>query len=223
MEIVSQQESGMPTHPFHLISAANDYRDSVVGALMYRRIHLETALSDLIARSDTLAEVAYVLVETLREGHKVLLTGNGGSAAEAQHFAAELVGRFKRERAPYAVLALTTDTSILTAVANDYGYTDVFSRQIRAFGQENDLLIALSTSGESDNLIHAARAARQLRMKVVAITGDRPSRLGALSDLALRVPTVDTALSQELHLMVTHILCDIAETQLAACEGGVRM
>ncbi len=156
------------------------------------------------------------LVETLRTGHKVLVAGNGGSAAEAQHFAAELVGRFKRERAPYAVLSLTTDTSILTAVANDYGYQNVFARQVSAFGQTGDMLIAFSTSGESENLVYAAEAAQRSSMTVIAITGDRPSRLECLASVTVRVPTVDTAVAQELHMIVTHILCDIVESQLAA-------
>ncbi len=150
--------------------------------------------------------------------NKVLVAGNGGSAAEAQHFAAELVGRFKRERAPYAVLSLTTDTSILTAVANDYGYADVFARQVLAFGQSGDLLIAFSTSGESENLLRAAVAGHQSRMTVIAITGDRPNRLDRLADVTVRVPVVDTAVAQELHMIVTHILCDIAESELASCN-----
>src|SRR5947209_20629823 len=119
---------------------------------------LDIALSQLTTRATTLLEVATRLVETLHRGRKVLVAGNGGSAAEAQHFATELVGRFKRERAPYAVLSLATDTSILTAVANDYGYQNVFARQVLALGQPGDLLIAFSTSGESENLICAATA-----------------------------------------------------------------
>src|SRR5438874_4072172 len=121
-----------------------DYYTSIVNTLAERRLALDIALGQLTARATTLLEVATRLVETLRRGHKVLVAGNGGSAAEAQHFAAELVGRFKRERVPYAVLSLTTDTAILTAVANDYGYQDVFARQVFAFGQPEDLLVAFS-------------------------------------------------------------------------------
>ena len=142
--------------------------------------------------------------------------GNGGSAAEAQHLAAELVGRFKRERMPYAVISLATDTAILTAIANDYGYQDVFARQLRALGQPGDLLIAFSTSGESENVLRAAEAGHQCLLKVVAVTGERPSRLEALSDVTVRVPCIDTAVAQELHMVVTHILCDIAETWLSS-------
>src|SRR5437763_1289951 len=135
-----------------------DYHSTIVEALAARRGTLDTALTQLMTRAQALAEVATRLVETLRTGHKVLVAGNGGSAAEAQHFAAELVGRFKRERSPYAVMALTTDTSILTAIANDYGYQDVFARQVLALGQPGDMLIVFSTSGESENLLCAAQA-----------------------------------------------------------------
>src|SRR5215470_15763267 len=122
---------------------------------------LDNALAQFKTRAALITEVTTRLIETLRSGHKVLVAGNGGSAAEAQHFAAELVGRFKRERAPYAVLSLTTDTSILTAVANDYGYRDVFARQVHALGQPGDLFIAFSTSGESENLLRAAIVGRR--------------------------------------------------------------
>jgi len=192
------------------------YHNTIVNSLIERRIILENALNKFALQANTLTQVALQLVETLRSGHKVLVAGNGGSAAEAQHFAAELVGRFKRDRAPYAVLALTTDTAILTAVANDYGYKDVFARQVLAFGQPNDMLIAFSTSGESENLLQAARAGRQCEMVTVAITGEAASSLEALSDMTIKVPLVDTALVQELHMIVTHILCDIAETQLSS-------
>jgi D-sedoheptulose 7-phosphate isomerase len=202
-----------------LITQGGNYHDAIVDALSSRRRIVDIAFAQLASRAEILTEVAARLVETLRLGHKVLAAGNGGSAAEAQHFAAELVGRFKRDRSPYAVLSLTTDTSILTAVANDYGYHDIFSRQVLALGQPGDLLIAFSTSGESENLVRAAEAAQQRRMTVVAVTGDQHSRLEGLADLTVRVPTIDTAIAQELHMVVTHILCDIAETELAADEG----
>ena len=196
-----------------------EYHDIIVSALADRRAMLDAALAKFVARAEVLAEAAQRLVETLRTGHKVLIAGNGGSAAEAQHFAAELVGRFKRERVPYAVLSLTTDTSILTAVANDYGYHDVFARQVYAFGQPDDLLITFSTSGESENLVRAALAGRQNMMAVVSLTGDRPNRLERLADVAIRVPAVDTDIVQELHLAALHILCDIAEQKLADWKG----
>ncbi|HEY7060962.1 MAG TPA: SIS domain-containing protein [Chloroflexota bacterium] len=195
------------------------YRDILADTLDGRRATLNAALAALSAQADDLAAVAASLVGTLRGGCKVLVAGNGGSAAEAQHFAAELVGRFQRERAPYAALALTTDTATLTAVANDYGYAAVFARQVRAFGQRGDLLLAFSTSGESENLLRAAAACRERQVGLVALTGARPSRLGAAADLALRVPSTETAVVQELHKILTHVLCDLVEAELVAWVG----
>jgi D-sedoheptulose 7-phosphate isomerase len=199
--------------------ASFDYHEAIVRALNCHWKMLDIALAQFNTRAAVFTEIAARLIETLRTGHKVLVAGNGGSAAEAQHFAAEFVGRFKRERSPYAVLSLTTDTSILTAVANDYGYQDVFARQVNAFGQPGDMLIAFSTSGESENLVRAATAGRERFMTVVAVTGNRPSRLENLADVTVCVPVADTAIAQELHMIVTHILCDIAESELAADEG----
>lgn len=216
------QEDGILLAPVPLIPPATPdhlYRDAVAASLAERRAALDTALAKLLAGPGPLAAAAARLVDTLRAGRKVLVAGNGGSAAEAQHFAAELVGRFKRERAAYAVLSLTTDTSILTAVANDYGYADVFARQVAAFGQPGDLLTVFSTSGESENLVRAAAAAHERGITVVAVTGSRPSRLARAADLALRMPLTDTALVQELHMAVTHILCDIAECELSRDDG----
>ncbi|HLH24160.1 MAG TPA: SIS domain-containing protein [Chloroflexota bacterium] len=195
------------------------YRDAVADALKGRRTTLDMALRELTARADDVAAVAARLVATLRSANKVLVAGNGGSAAEAQHFAAELVGRFKHDRAPYAALALTTDTATLTAVANDYGYPDVFARQVLAFGQRGDLLLAFSTSGESENLLRAAAACQARGIGLVAITGARPSRLEAAADLTLRMPAGDAAVIQELHKIITHVLCDLIETELMAWPG----
>jgi D-sedoheptulose 7-phosphate isomerase len=197
-----------------------DYQDAIVEAILARRALLAEALEALARRAPILAEVADRLVVTLRDGGRVLVAGNGGSAAEAQHFAAELVGRFKRERAPYAVLSLTADTATLTALANDYGYATVFTRQVRALGQRGDLFLAYSTSGESENVVHATLAAREQGMGTVAVTADRPSRLERAADLTVRVPVADTAAAQELHMMVTHILCDLVEATLANSDGS---
>jgi D-sedoheptulose 7-phosphate isomerase len=219
------QEDGTLLAPVTAVppeSPAILFYDAVTQSLAGRRAAIDTALSRMLAGASPLAAAAARLVDTLRSGHKVLVAGNGGSAAEAQHFAAELVGRFKRERAAYAVMSLTTDTSILTAVANDYGYADVFARQVAAFGHPGDLLLAYSTSGESDNLLRAADVAHARGMTVVAVTGSNPSRLSRAADLALRMPLTDTPLVQELHMAVTHILCDIAECQLAGDEERVR-
>jgi D-sedoheptulose 7-phosphate isomerase len=159
------------------------------------------------------------MISALRNGHKVLSAGNGGSAADAQHFAAELVGRYKRERSPYPAIALTTDTSILTAIGNDYGYDDVFARQVGALGREGDVLLAYSTSGRSENLVRAAEEAHRRGMSVVSLTGDGNSPLAVTADIALRMPATDTPVIQEMHLMTTHLLCDLIEAELASEES----
>ena len=217
MNLYSQNEILTLVAPIQPYAYTN-FNQSVLDALIWRRKFLDTALTTLMLRTAALAEVAALLVEAIHSGHKALVAGNGGSAAEAQHFAAELVGRFKRERLPYAVLSLTTDTSILTAIANDYGYQDVFARQVCAFGQPGDVFIAFSTSGESENLLRAAQAGHERSVSVVAITGDCPSSLESLADITVRVPVVDTALVQEMHMMVTHVLCDIVEAELATSQ-----
>lgn len=191
--------------------------DAIAPALAEKRALLASALEHL--STDTLADAAALMLTRLRAGNKVLVAGNGGSAAEAQHFAAELVGRFKRERSPYASICLNTDTSILTAVANDYGYEQVFSRQVLGLGQPGDVLVTFSTSGESENLIRAAATARQLGMAVIAVVRDAPCRLERLADIAIGAPVDDTATAQELHMVVTHVLCDFVEAALSGDEA----
>ena len=151
------------------------------------------------------------IVAALSTGKPLLVCGNGGSAADAQHLAAELVGRFERERPELAAIALTTDSSILTAVANDYGYDEVFARQVRALGQTGDVLVAISTSGDSPNVLAAARAAQSRSMPVIALTGKGGGKLGALmgaGDVHLCVPHERTMRIQEVHLLIVHCLCD---------------
>ena len=216
--MVRREQPVALTLPGQSVTRGADHQDIVLNALACRRVTLNNALAQFATRAEALAEVATRLVEALRTGHKVLVAGNGGSAAEAQHFAAELVGRFKRERRAYAVHSLTTDTSILTAIANDYGYAEVFARQVQGLGQPGDLLLLFSTSGESENLIRAALMAQQCLVTVAAITGDSTSRLEHIADVTVRVPAVDAAVAQELHMMVTHILCDVTESELAKYE-----
>lgn len=200
------------------ISERNDYYASMVVALTDHCASLTEALNGLQTQAGILAEMALRLARTLQSGQKVLVAGNGGSAAQAQHFAAELVGRFKRERAPYPVMALTTDTAILTALANDYGYEDVFARQVQAFGHPDDLLVVFSTSGESGNLLRAVQAGQELGMFTAAIIGERQCRLERLTDLAIQAPVAETAAIQELHMVIIHLLCDIVEAHLSAAE-----
>ena len=191
------------------------YGRQFAAAIGTRRAELDAALARLARAAPALAGVAALVIGALRGGQRVLVAGNGGSAAEAQHFAAELVGRFRREREPYAVVALTADAAILTAVANDYGYAEVFARQVRGLGQRGDLLLLFSTSGESENLVRAAQVARQRGLTTIAIIGARPCRLAGLAEFVVRAPATEAPLVQELHQVITHLLCAVIEAELA--------
>jgi len=161
-----------------------------------------------------IAEVACEICSALEGGRKVLLFGNGGSAADAQHMAAEWVGRFQRERRPLPAIALTTNTSILTAIGNDYGYDQVFVRQVRALGQKGDIAVAISTSGNSPNVLLAADAANEIGMVTVALTGRDGGKLGPKASYHLNVPHSLSARIQEIHIMVGHILCELADEKM---------
>jgi D-sedoheptulose 7-phosphate isomerase len=158
-------------------------------------------------------EAASAVVEALRAGHKVLVFGNGGSASDAQHFAAELVGRFMRERRALPAIALTTDTSILTAIANDYAFERVFARQIEALGREGDIAIGISTSGGSANVVSAFAAARDAGMTIVALTGRDGGAVGAAADIHVNVASSSTARVQEVHRTLLHAMCELIERE----------
>ena len=158
-----------------------------------------------------IAQAIDMMFAALSNGNKILVCGNGGSAADAQHFAAELVGRFERERFPLPAIALTTDTSILTAVANDYSYREIFSKQVQAFGQSGDILLAFSTSGNSGNWVAAIEAALEREMRIVALTGKGGGEIGKMltdADVHICVPADRTARIQEVHLVCIHSICD---------------
>lgn len=158
-----------------------------------------------------IAQAVELMFTALSNGNKILACGNGGSAADCQHFAAELVGRFERERLPLPALALTTDTSILTAVGNDYSFQDIFTKQVQAFGQAGDVLLALSTSGNSSNVLAAVDAALERDMRIVALTGKGGGAIGRRltdADVHICVPHDRTARIQEVHLLTIHCLCD---------------
>ena len=160
------------------------------------------------------AECAQMLIDTLQAGHKILIMGNGGSAADAQHFAAEMVGRFLLERRALAAIALTTDTSILTAVGNDYGFDDIFKRQVEALAKPGDVLIGISTSGNSKNIKRAFAAGKNLGVKTIGLLGRDGGEIASLADLDLTVPSLETPRIQEAHLVIIHILCDLVEKAL---------
>ena len=184
----------------------------------------DAALSEAIAlhqrvRSaglDTTVAAAQAIVASLRTGGKVLVFGNGGSAADAAHAAAELVGRFRRERRGYAAIALTADPSVLTSIANDYGYDRVFARQIEALGQPADVAFAITTSGESVNAVQALDAARAQGLTTIALTGRDGGAAGRLADIHVNVPSDATPRVQEVHRTLLHVICDLVETELSA-------
>jgi len=181
------------------------------------RIKLE-AIEALAA---PIAGAVEIMTGSLLDNGKILACGNGGSAADAQHFAAELINRFEMERPPLAAIALTTDTSTLTSIANDYDFGQVFSKQVRALGQPGDVLLAISTSGNSPNVIEAIAAAHERDMRVIALTGKGGGRIGELlgsGDIHLCVPAERTARIQEVHLLVLHCLCDGIDCLLLGVE-----
>jgi len=166
-----------------------------------------------------ISAAADALRQALRDGRTVLVCGNGGSAADAQHFAAELVGRFTRERRAWPALALTTDSSALTAIGNDYGFDRVFARQIEAHGQPGDVLIGISTSGGSPNVLAAVETARARGLVTIGLTGRDGGALGRAVDVHLNVPSPSTARTQEVHITLLHVLCDLVERELVDADA----
>ncbi len=168
---------------------------------------LRTGISKII-------EITESITDSLKKNGKVILFGNGGSASDSQHIAAELVGRFKKDRKALAAIALTTNTSILTALANDYGYEIVFAKQIEALGEKNDVAIGISTSGKAKNVVLGLRQAKKIGMKTIALTGADGGELAKLADLSLVVPSSITARIQEAHITIGHIVCELVEQAL---------
>ncbi len=182
--------------------------------------YLKDHVAVIRAVSDDCADAIEAMIETivtvLRDGGKLLIAGNGGSAADAQHFAAEMVGRFQLERKAIPAIALTTDTSILTAVGNDYGFGRVFARQVEALAQPGDLFLGISTSGQSENILQAMESARQADCRTLCLSGKDGGPMAAQADLALVVPSTETPHIQEAHLTIIHIMCKEIEQRLVA-------
>jgi len=176
--------------------------------------HRQTAADAQAALADAFAGALAACAAALRDGGKILFLGNGGSAADAQHLATELTVRYTRDRAPIAAIALTTDTSTLTAAGNDFGFEAVFARQVAALGRRGDVLVALSTSGKSPNVLAALRQARALGLVTVGFSGRTGGDMAALLDHALLVPSDTTARIQEMHILLGHMLCGALETEL---------
>lgn len=160
---------------------------------------------------DEIAKAAEILTNALKNSHKILICGNGGSAADAQHFAAELTGRYKVERAGLAGIALSVDTSALTAIGNDYGFEHIFSRQVQALAHKGDVLFGISTSGNSQNVLNAAQVAKDMGCLIIGLSGRDGGKLSKVCDINLIMPSDDTPRIQEMHILVIHILCDIIE------------
>ena len=186
----------------------------------------QRAIADLIEGSNVLRQTAYSLapnivtvaehiINTLQNGGKVLTCGNGGSAADAQHFAAELVGRYRRERPGWSAIALTVDPSVLTSLCNDYGFEQLFARQVQALGRPGDILVAISTSGRSKNVLAAVETASTLGIRTVGLTGQGTSQLGEIVDHHLPIPSTNTAFIQQAHIAVIHIICELVEERLS--------
>jgi len=192
--------------------SANISRDSVRSAIEKQLLESVRVKEQLLAEcSDSIADMIELLIETVDRGGKILLCGNGGSAADAQHIEAELVARLKTERRAIPAIALTTNTSTLTALANDYDFSRIFVRQVEAFGAAGDVLIGISTSGNSQNVIAALKYAAQKGLKTVALTGGDGGAMTAIAGLSVVVPSKNTQRIQECHIAIAHIVCDLLE------------
>ena len=174
---------------------------------------LQTAVPHIVQAADW-------IVRSYREGGKLILFGNGGSAADAQHIAAELVGRFERERRALPAIALTTNSSTLTAIGNDYDYAKIFSRQIEAWAKPEDVVIGISTSGNSPNVLEGVAAAKAKGAKTIGLTGEKGGKMASKTDLCIKVPSSSTARIQESHIMIGHILCLLVDQQLTQEQGS---
>ena len=186
--------------------------DPIAAHLSLSREALERAQD--AALLDTARKIADVITSALLGGHKLLIAGNGGSASDAQHIAAEIVGRYKKDRPAYAALALTTDTSALTAIANDYGFERVFARQVEGLGKRGDVLLAITTSGRSPNILAALKLARQRGLITIGFTGGKGASMAASCDHLLIAPSDDTAVIQQIHMVFAHGICDAIEQAL---------
>ena len=190
------------------------YNEMEASIATKQRLLADEKLLELIAKA------ASVITEAYRKGHKTLLAGNGGSAADAQHLAGEFVSRFYFDRPGISSIALNTDTSILTAISNDYGFSKLFARQIQAQGREGDVFIGISTSGNSPNIVEAFKECRNRGIFSIGLTGSTPCTMDNLCDICIKVPSSCTPRIQETHIMIGHIICSIVEQELFGEEDG---
>ncbi len=184
-------------------------QDKILSSIQVKEELMRTCIGQIV-------QIVNSVIDCLKKGGKVIFFGNGGSAADSQHLAAEFVGRFKKDRKALAAIALTTDTSIITSLANDYGYEVIFAKQIEALGKKGDIAIGLSTSGKAKNVVQGIKKAKDMNIKTVALVGGDGGTLIGLADMSLVVPSKNTARIQEAHITIGHIICELAEEVL--CE-----
>lgn len=190
----------------------NSARENLVRKLLKESASVKIKTAKMLA--EKIAEASEIIIAAYERGNKLILAGNGGSAADAQHIAAELVGRFKKERRALPAIALSVNTSVLTALGNDYGYAAVFARQIEAFAEEGDVFLAISTSGESQNILRAIMQAQKLKVTTIGLSGKGGGTLKDIAGLALVVPSDDIQRIQEAHIAIGHIICEIIEEEM---------
>lgn len=195
-----------------------EYNADSVREIINDSISLKQKLLEDFLFSEAVLKAADTLIQALRKGGRVLFCGNGGSAADAQHFAAELSGRFLFDREPLDAEALHVNTSFITAVANDYGFAEAYARLVRAKGRQGDVVVGISTSGNSANMVRAFEAAREAGIATIGLTGEKGGALAPLSDVSIKVPSRSTPRIQEAHLLIGHILCELVEN--ACCESA---
>ena len=188
--------------------------EELIKSRLQESARLKEEILDSIETVKIIAKIAEVIIQTYRKGKKVILFGNGGSAADAQHIAAELVGKYYLERAPLPAIALTVNTSSLTAIGNDYSFAQVFAKQLEALGEAGDVAIGISTSGNSGNVLEALKAAKEKGLITIGFTGKKGGRLKDVVDYCLHIPSDDTPRIQEGHITVGHIICEIVEREL---------
>lgn len=181
-------------------------KDIILESIQVKEELLKSGISRIL-------EISQIIIEALKKGGKLIIFGNGGSASDAQHIAAELVGRFKKDRPALAAIALTTNTSIITALANDFGYDVIFSRQIEALADKRDVVFGISTSGKAKNVIIAIKQAKKMGLKTIALTGCDGGELAKIADISLIVPSSVTARIQEAHIVIGHIICELIEEE----------
>ncbi len=190
-------------------------RSSITNYIKEHQRVTEIVLSTL---TDSISDVAKIIYKQISHGGKLMICGNGGSASDAQHIAAEFVNRFRRERSPLPAISLTTDTSVITSISNDYSFDKIFSKQIEALANPNDILLAISTSGTSPNITQALIAAKEKQCVTISLTGKTGGDMLALSDMAIVIPSDSTPIIQEMHLMIEHLICDLVE-QMHVCHS----